>query len=803
MGEGMRRVPTIEGMVSVSRLAEGIYRCVCTRQASIKDESPLEIQLRENQGLDLQEENGRVLLSDSKIAVEVDPISGACRWIQKSTGKCLLEEAGKELTPFDLMKYTTGGEKPVIRRVKTVDGDRNFVENLKPVKDHTAYHAKLLFHFRAEEAVHGLGQAEEGIYNYRGTNQYLYQHNMRSPIPFFLSTKGYGILFDAGCLMTFHDDARGSWVYLDAVEQLDYYVVFGDLKSILKGFRILTGKATMLPKYAFGYVQSKERYQRQQELIDVAAEYRERGVGLDLLVQDWKTWKGNAWGCKTEIDTQRYPNLLELKQEMADMHVHTMVSIWPNMNCDTQDYREMEISGHLLGDLATYDAFDREAREIYWAQCEKVLHQGFDSWWCDSTEPFSGPDWNGEHMREPWERFLLVGREHCKFLGAERANLYARVHAQGIYENQRREHPKERVLNLTRSGIAGSQKYGTVLWSGDISATWDTLRKQIVEGINMSLSGMPYWTLDIGGFFTVYRNFSHRGCDCETDPSMKWFWRGDFEEGVRDPAYRELYVRWLQMGAFLPMFRSHGTDTPREIWQFGDRGDPAYEAIAKSIALRYRLMPYIYSLAGAVVQQDENMMNSLLIEFPKDRKAAACDTEFMFGHSLLVCPITEAMYAAPEGKRIRLEKTWPCYLPSGSSWYDFYTGYRYEGGQNISVEVSLDHIPLFVRAGSILPMEHRLQYASELVDTPLEIHLYTGEDGSFIWYEDDGESYAYEKGEYNQILMCWDEGDRALTIEGAANRISGGIVGREISFYVNGELKRSTPYVGEKMTQLF
>ena len=254
----------------------------------------------------------------------------------------------------------------------------------------------------------------------------------------------------------------------------------------------------------------------------------------------------------------------------------------------------------MLDDMSTYDAFDAEAREIYWQQAKAVLFDGgFDAWWCDSTEPFSGPDWGGEQKREPWERFQLVGGEHKRFLDPERANLYALAHARGIYENQRRETEEKRVMNLTRSGYAGSQRYGAVLWSGDTAARWSVMRGQIAEALSMAASGYPWWTLDIGGFFVVRENWRARGCGCENDPTPKWFWTGDFEAGIGDMGFRELYVRWLQFGCFLPMFRSHGTDAPREIWNFGQKGDAMYDAIEKFIRLRYRLMPYIYSLAGA------------------------------------------------------------------------------------------------------------------------------------------------------------------------------------------------------------
>lgn len=761
---------TNQGTFMLYGITENILRCVYTRREEIRQESPLGVDTAAGANISVEEDEFVYRVSTAKICVELDKENGKFTWLNKVTGKTLLREGGKELTENPLMVYSTGDEKAVIRRVQTVDGERNFVENLKPTLDHMAYKAKLYFQWEAGEQIHGLGQGEEGIYDYRGNVQYLYQHNMRIPIPFLVSNRKYGILADCGSLMTFNDDCRGSYLYMDTVEQMDYYFIAGDtMDEIMAGFRKLTGKAVMLPKWAYGYVQSKEAYHNQEEVVATASEYRKRGVALDCIVQDWNTWKDGSWGNKL-VDKERYPNLKAMNKSLHDMHVHSMVSVWPNMNAGTENYEEMEAAGYLLHDYATYDAFDEKARELYWKQAdEELFSDGFDSWWCDSTEPFSGPDWNGEHLREPWERFRLVGDEHKKFLRADRANLYAVAHAQGIYENQRKTAPDKRVLNLTRSGYAGAQKYGTMLWSGDTCATWANFRKQITEGLNMCMSGMPYWTLDIGAFFTVGEKWQNRGCGCNTDPQAKWFWQGAYDEGVADLGYRELYVRWFQYGTFLPMFRSHGTDTPREIWNFGEPGEMFYDALEKSIRLRYRLMPYIYSMAGKVCMEDYTMLRSLLFDFPEDAVAAGMDSEFMFGDSLLVCPVTEPMYYEQNSRELTKDKRWKCYLPAGESWVDFYSSEVWEGGQWIEVSVSMEQIPVFVKAGSIIPMEQGLQYASEEVDTPLELRIYPGKDGEFTLYEDAGDDYGYEEGIYNRISMSWNDKDRKLRIGAAGH----------------------------------
>ena len=789
-------IRTDSGLIRISGITKDIFRCVYTKENEIGEESPIGIHVNPAVKLSARktDEGDALQIEGGNLAVKATMSTGRFSWYRRtklcgdqnsSTGKStlplLLREGEKELTPIRVNVWTTGGEEPVVRRVRTVDGERNFIDNLKSIEDHKAYRARIHFQWEQKEQIHGLGQGEEGIYGYRNHVQYLYQHNMRIPMPWILSERGYAMLFDCGSLMTFNDDERGSWMFLDTVSQLDYYFLAGEcFDELIRGFRLLTGKAAMLPKWAFGYVQSKERYESQEELVGIARAYRERKVGLDCIVQDWKTWEGENWGEK-KLDPIRFPDKARMRAQLHEMNVHSMISVWPNMNFDTEDCRQMFKAGCLLPDLATYDAFSPEARRLYWEQAEVGLYRdGFDSWWCDSTEPFSGPDWGGETMREPWERFVLVGEEHKKYLGAERANLYALYHAKGMFENQWKADPDHRMLNLTRSGFAGIQQYGAMLWSGDTAATWKNLRIQLTESLNMAISGYPYWTMDAGGFFTVKENWRARGCGCSDDPAPKWFWRGDFEQGVADPGYRELYVRWLQMAAFLPMMRSHGTDTPREIWQFGEPGEIWYDAIASAIALRYRLMPYLYSLAGAVWHDDALMERPLLFDFAHDRKAAASDEAFLLGKSLLVIPVTRPIQFGPGGKKLEGDDRWECYLPEGTAWYRLQDGNgpAFEGGQTMTIHADVKTIPVFVRAGSILPMEHSLQYAGEVVDTPLELIIYPGADAQFDLYEDEGDGYGYLSGVYQRIRLTWDDSAKILTIGEARREFAGGIRGR-------------------------
>ena len=754
-----------DGLLSIEFVGEQIVRMVYTKETEIKAPSTIITDYREEVSYLVEESAETISVETDSIRVLVDNKTEKVTFFQKNTGNVYVKEAGKVLTKKDVIKYTTGDEAPLIERVKTVDGERNFIRNLKPTVDRTAYRGKLYFDWQEGEAIHGLGQAEEGIYDYRGNNQYLYQHNMRIPIPFFVSTNCYGILFDCASLMTFNDDAHGSYVFLDTVDQMDYYFIGGSyFDEIMDGYRKLTGTAVMLPKWSFGYVQSKEAYHTGEELVETVAKYRSLEVPIDCIVQDWNTWEPGNWGQKT-VDKGRYPNLAESIQKIHAMNVHTMVSVWPNMNPGGKNHQEFFEKGYLLNDYSTYNAFDEKAREVYWKQAnEELFSSGFDSWWCDSTEPFSGPDWGGEVKKEAWERFSLVGEEHKQYLDATQANLFACEHAKGIFENQRKTTEEKRVLNLTRSGYASSQRYGTVLWSGDISANWDTLRKQIIEGLNFAMSGMPYWTLDIGAFFTVGTAWQKRGCNCQDNPNPLWFWKGEYNDGVLDNGYKELYVRWLEYGTFLPMFRSHGTDTPREIWNFGKKGEMFYDAIEKFIQLRYRLMPYIYSLAGDVYRNNGTIYRSLLFDFLQDPMVKDISDEFMFGKSILVCPVTSPMYFEANNQKIDKKKTKTCYLPAGCNWFDYFTDEKKEGGQWIEAAAPIDQIPLFVKEGAIIPMQSGLSYANEKVEGPMDIKVYPGVDGSFELYEDEGDGYRFEQGEFSLIPFTWTQKTGTLTI---------------------------------------
>ncbi|MGE5614441.1 MAG: TIM-barrel domain-containing protein [Bacillota bacterium] len=753
---------TNKGLISVFPLTDRIVRCVYTRRDEVREGTFLVEPLSKQTEFFAEADGDQLKITVGEIVLSIDLNSCIFTW-SRISGEPLLREIRRELREIDVIRYREGDELK-FNIEKTADGDRISNKNLVPYYDRTAYRGKLCFEFDPDEPIYGLGQAEEGIYNCRGRSQFLYQTNMRIPIPFLLSGKKYALFFDCGSVMTFNDDYHGSYVWFDTIEQMDTYFILGDcFDDLIAGFRKITGRATMLPKWAFGYIQSKEAYLTQQQLIDAATEYRRRNIPLDCIVQDWRTWEPNLWGEKV-VDKSRYPNLAAAIDELHKMNVRIMVSIWPNMNIGGTNHKEFEEKGWLLPDHATYNPYLEPARKLYWEQAKKeFFNSGVDAWWCDSSEGFCRSDWNGELKREPWERFCLVSEELKRHIDPTLANTFCVVHAKGIYEGQRAATQEKRVVNLTRSGYPSQQKYGTILWSGDIPAKWSVLKNQIAEGIRFCMSGMPYWTLDIGAFFVASAEAWKKRPGNE-DLDLVWFRDGDYDNGVADPAYRELYTRWLEFGCFLPIFRSHGTDTPREIWNFGEEGEIFYDSIAKFIRLRYRLIPYIYSIAARCVLEDYTMLRGLAFDFLEDKAVKDIRDEFMFGQAFLVCPVYRPMYYEAGGKPIQVEKTWECYLPAGTDWYDYWDGRRYNGGQKITIEAPIDRIPLFVRAGSIIPMTETVQYAEQESEKSLEIHVYPGADGIFSLYEDSGDGYGYEHGEYAITDLVWDDEKRTLKI---------------------------------------
>jgi alpha-D-xyloside xylohydrolase len=723
-------------------------------------------------GYQLRETAADFEISTPALTLTVAKVTGAIRYAD-AAGKRLAREparGGKSLAGKKVFRnvFLPGA---VAAAGQSIDGARAAATEFKTVFDRDAFEAKLEFEFAADEAIFGLGSHEEGYGNLRGKTRELYQQNMKIVVPYFVSTRGYGVLLDCGSLMTFRDGADGAGWWADVVEELDFYFIGGgSFDAVTRHVHELTGPAPMLPKWAFGYAQSKERYVNARELVAVVREYRRRKIPLDLIVLDWKSWpNGAGWGQKS-FDPVRFPDPPALTRELHALGARLMVSIWPIMTGDGPDQRELQARGLMLGNQSTYNAFLPEARECYWAQAERGLFAaGVDAWWCDCTEPFEA-DWSGETKPEPQERRRLNTGASKKYLDAGQINLYSLLHSQGIYEGQRRATPAKRVVNLTRSGYAGQHRYATICWNGDICATWQTLRRCIPEGVNFCATGEPFWTVDIGGFFINH------------DPKL-WFWRGDYADGCRgltdmnalepdprdtgcrDLGFWELYTRWLQYAAFLPLFRSHGTDAAREIWRFGDAGSPFYDAIAKYIRLRYQLIPYIYSLAAQVTRNGRAMLRAVALDFPGDPATHDLTDEFLFGPALLVCPVTTPMYYEKNSQPLAgVAKSRSVYLPAGTGWFDFWTNQVYAGGQTLTAAAPLETIPLFVRAGTLLPLTEVMQFTDEIPDAPYELRIYPGADGEFTLYEDAGDNYDYESGGSATVRLAWNEARRELVI---------------------------------------
>jgi alpha-D-xyloside xylohydrolase len=793
-------IETASGFLELTPYTAGIVRVRYAPTSSFSTKASLMVEAAPAPAVEvnINETAEALSFSTAKLTIQVNRRTGALTY-RDSAGQLLTKEpdrGGKTLMPVDVVKSVFDADAPAQIR-GDADGVRAFTSFAKQVVDRRAFHTKLEFEWMPGEALYGFGSHEEGMMNLRGQHQYLYQQNMKAVVPVLLSTRGYGVLFDSYSLMTFHDDAFGSYVWTDVADEMNFYFIYGpEFDDIVRGVRQLTGRAPMFPRWAFGYLQSKERYASQAELIEVVGEYRKRGLPLDCIVQDWKSWPNELWGQKT-LDPARFPDPQAMTDELHRMNTRLMISVWPIMNPGGDNWREMREAGFLLGNQATYDAFQEKARELYWKQANDGLFAyGIDAWWCDCTEPFQA-DWMGVFKPEPEERLRINTEEAKRYLDPQFISAYSLLHSQGIYEGQRRTGSDKRVVNLTRSAYAGQQRYAAITWSGDVSATWDTLHRQIADGLNFCATGMPYWTTDIGAFFV------------KNDPAL-WFWDGDFDRGVEDMGYRELYVRWFQYGAFLPMFRAHGTDTPREIWRFGSPGEPMYDALVKALRLRYRLLPYIYSLAGQTTHEDYTILRALAFDFRGDPATYNVADQYLFGPALLVSPVTTPMYFTSGSTALDgIPRTRPVYLPAGADWYDFWTGQRYTGGQTINADAPLDIIPLYVRSGSIVPIGPDVTYADEQPNAPLELRIYPGQDGGFTLYDDEGDNYHYEEGQFATIRLSWDDAARRLTLHERQGSYPGMPASREFRIAVedgrnpftssDGTSSRSVQYDGQEI----
>ena len=770
------------------------------------------------------------------------------------------------------------------------------------------------FRLTPDEGLYGLGEFQDGVVNWRGEDVRLSQSNTMSAIPSLVSSHGWGLLWDNTSASTFRDRPGAMTLASDVADGVDYYVTPSTRPAeALAAYRRLTGKAPMFADWAYGYWQSKERYRTSDELLEVAADFRRRRFPVDNLVQDWNYWPGERWFSGMAWDRARYPDPAATVRALHDRYnLHVMLSVWPAVGVDSPVHAALAAEDHLFpmphwAPAHVYDAFSAEARDTYFRFAKTAIPDvGVDAWWMDGSEP----EFTSADDRYITEAAILANGPNALGAAARTLNAFSLVHTGGVYDHLRASAPQRRPLILTRSAFAGQQRNGAVLWSGDIWASWQTLQSQVAAGISVGAAGVPYWNSDIGGFIT--------------DPR--------FPDGLADPAYRELYVRWFEFGAFSPMFRSHGTNIAREPWRFGDPGSPEYDALLAATNLRYRLLPYLYTTAHAAYADDAPIVQALGLAFPDDVAVRDEAGAYFFGPSLLVHPVTKAMQHAPEriqefvpfnrvmspdgaepgmeqafffgtdferpavmrrseifnltwrgslppevrdsvysvrytgmirtqaagrytfvlmtnsgtrlalnGQRVldqwdrpttaaaagnpwdqgatrteRLEvelpantlvpvvleyrqsapneagvtlewitptrrqetvsetQTWPTLLPRGTVWTDFWSGETHAGGTTDTAAAPLDRIPLYVPAGTILPLGPEKQFASEVPADPLELRVYPGADATFTLYEDTGDGTGYEQGrDMATIPMAWNDAARTLTVGARAGAFDG------------------------------
>lgn len=577
-----------------------------------------------------------------------------------------------------------------------------------------------------DEFIYGLGQHQNGVLDHRGVSVRLQQANRDVAVPMLVSSRGYAVLWnnasvtqvDVGLPQT----ANQQIIRSEVGGGIDYHFIYGpELDTVVAGYRFLTGEAPMMARWTWGLWQSKEHYKTQAEMESIAARYRAMQVPLDVVVQDWQHWTKGEWG-SFKFDPQRFPNPAGMVKTLHDANVHTVVSVWARFDLGLEHLAELDRAGALYpkvyrnvypaGEGRWYDAFSDQGRSIYWRQVMQNLGRlGFDGFWLDASEVELGGNW-GE-LREVMT---------AKGSGAEVYNAYPLFHTRGVYEGMRRDLPKKRAFILTRSAYAGQQRNAAITWSGDTAGNWDVFKRQIPAALNFTITGIPYWSADIGGFFGG---------------------------SPRDPAYAELFVRWFQFGAFNPMFRVHGTGEGKEIWQF----DPAAQKILIDYdRLRYRLLPYIYSLSWDVTTNAGTMMRPLAMDFRSDPAALGIPDQYMFGKGLMVAPVTQP---SADVRAV--------YLPGKESWYDFWSGKRFEGGRVIAAKADISTIPLFMRAGSILPLGPVKQYADQPSSEAIELRVYPGGDGSFQLYDDEGDGYGYEQGRFATVMLTWNQAQHRFT----------------------------------------
>lgn len=652
---------------------------------------------------------------------------------------------------------------------KALFTEKDYGAQFTPFNDagNPTFSVRQAFLLDKDEAIYGLGQQQVDDLNQRNHKHFMRQRALYASVPIIQSTKGYGMFWDNYSPTTYTDNPQEMSFDSEVGECMDYYFMYGgNADGVIAQIRDLTGQAPMYPLWTFGFWQSRERYKSQQETMEVVDKYRELGIPLDGIIQDWQYWGPNSNWNSMNFDNPEFSDPQKMIDHVKKKNAKIMISIWASFGPDTNPYKDLEKINALFnfktwpadGGVKAYDAYNEKARDIYWEHLNKGLFsKGIDAWWTDSTEP--------DHL-DVQERDFDIPTA----MGTYRSvvNAFPLMSNKGVYEHQRAVTSDKRVYLLTRCAFAGQQRYAANTWSGDVMCNWETFRKQIPTGLNFSLSGIPYWNTDIGGFFN-------------------WPYHG----GAENKAYHELYTRWFQYGTFLPMQRSHGSGVKKEIYNLGKKGDWVYDSEEKYINLRYALLPYLYSTGWQVTDNAGSFLRALFMDFNEDKKVHTISNQYMFGKAFLVTPVTRNMYVFSDKEQWKdpyedfsKTGTQDVYLPKGTKWFDFWTGEALNGGQLVTKEVPIDIIPLYVRAGSIVPFGPKVQYSTEKKWNNLEIRIYPGADGEFVLYEDENDNYNYEKGAYSIIKFTWDDAKRTLNIADREGTFPGMLKSRKFNIVV-------------------
>ena len=749
-----------------------------TRESLVVTMEPQDVKVQKS------ESSAAVTLKSSAVTVRIDKKTGLVQFL--AGGKNMLKEKA-----FGFEERTEGPDKG-------------------------SYRTTIVYQLDQNEPIYGLGVTQDGKLSHRGSTHWnIEQNNTQDYQNVIQSIKGYGLYWDNYSRGRFIDNEEGMTYSSEVADDIDYYFMYGgSADGVNAQMRTLSGDVPMFPLWTFGYWQCRERYKSVDELLEVVRWHRANNVPLDGIIQDWQYWGSNYTWNAMDFLADSYANGTWMVDEVHRNNAHLMISIWASFGPQTKAYRELA-EDDLMYDFQTwpqsgisafwpprmdypsgvrvYDALSPKAREIYWKNLKTLVDYDIDAWWMDSTDPdfFDAKDEHYDHKAGDgtWRRYR---------------NAFPLASVMGVHDNMKADSKEKRVFIMTRSAFAGQQRYGAGLWTGDVNSSWDMLRKQLPAGLNYTMTGCPNYNTDIGGFFCNSYNTMGGG------------------SAPKNVQFQELYVRWMQYAFFCPVFRSHGADAPREIYQFGKKGDAAFDAIEKTIRLRYQFLPYIYSTAWQVTDNDESYLRALVYDFAADKKTWDMTDEFLFGRSILATPVVKSQYTAEEVIRTnemtgwdRTEvaqklaesvdfsqsKTETKYLPAGADWYYYWTETKYKGGQDVTIETKFDEVPMFVKAGSILPLAPVMMYAEESRWDDLEVVVYPGADGTFTLYEDEGDNYNYEKGAYSTITFKWNDRSRKLTIGAIAGEYPGMLKDRSFRVRLAGtDTHVNVDYTGKSLT---